>query len=122
MANKRNLKKQIKYICGDLAVESAISIHTVQDIDVEKMKKVISDVAELQVSTLKKCSFSFDKVAKNYNSRAEYNKSKSAYFKAAYDKLVSSFNNSVKSIVKQMNEALPAAQKEANKAAATKHQ
>lgn len=117
MANKRILKKQIRHICGDLAVEAAIAIHMIPDINTGVMNDVIVSVADLQSNTLQKMSFSFDKVAHDFDVRTDYNKAKSDYNKAAYKKLIKTFNTSVREIVKKMNEALPEAQKLANKAA-----
>jgi hypothetical protein len=63
MANKRILKKQIKYVCGDLAGECIMAIHFVEGIDVEQMQNVIFDIATLQTTSLKRVTFSFDKTA-----------------------------------------------------------
>lgn len=115
MANKRNLKKRILYVCGDLAGECILSSEYIPGIDIEKMYNIIPEIASLQVDTLKRVSFSYDKTVKDFGSKKEYNKAKRTYFANAYKKLNSDFLETVKKIVKKMNEAIPQAQKDANK-------
>lgn len=115
MANKRDLKKHILYVCGDLAGECILSSEYVPGIDIEKMYQLVPEIATLQVETLKRVSFSFDKVVKDFSTKQEYNKAKKAYFAGAYQKLDNDFIAQVEAIVKKMNEALPQAQKDANK-------
>ncbi len=117
MANKRSLKKQIKYICGDLAGECIMARNFIPGIDAEKMNDIVFKVAALQESTLVRVTFGFDKVVADFESARAYNAARTKYFTAAYRTLINDFNNSVKEIVKEMNTQLPAEQKEANKKA-----
>lgn len=64
MANKRLLKKQIKYICGDIAGECIMSRYLIPGIDAEKMESIVLEVATLQAATLKRVTFDFDKCKK----------------------------------------------------------
>ena len=41
MANKRDLKKQIRYICGDLAAECLIAGEYVDGIDRKSMRAIV---------------------------------------------------------------------------------
>lgn len=117
MANKRILKKQIKYACGDLAGECVLATYYVDGIDVDKMQEIVFDIAELQTKTLKRVTFSYDKVAKDFETRQQYSIARAKYFKQAYNALRSEFDKSVLDIVKSMNAQLPQAQKDANKKA-----
>ena len=117
MANKRDLKKQIKFICGDIACECIIARNFIPGVDVEKMNQNIFDVAILQTSTLKRVSFVYDKVASDFADKKQYLKAKRQYFAEAYKKLNSDFSDAINSIVKSMNDALTKEQKEANKKA-----
>ena len=90
MANKRDLKKQVKYICGDLATECMLAAEYVKGVVPAEMHKIVAEIASLQTS---------------------------AYNKKAFAALREKFNNKVQEIVKQMNAALPQAVKDANKAA-----
>ena len=50
MANKRILKKQIRYVCGDIAAECILAMNFIEGIDVEKMLSLVFEVASLQTS------------------------------------------------------------------------
>ncbi len=117
MANKRVLKKQIRYACGDLAAECILAIHFADGIDAEKMQDVVFQIASLQTSALEKVSFSYDKVKSDFATEHEYSVAKTKYFKQAYNTLRADFDKKVQEIVKSMNALLPQAQKDANKEA-----
>ncbi len=116
MANKRELKKAIKAICGDLAGECLVARDLVPNIDKKKMEEIIFKVADLQYSTVDNVSFAFDKTASSFPTAHEYKVAREAYFRKGYTKLINEFNQSVEDIVHEMNAALPQAQKDANKA------
>lgn len=52
MANKRELKKQIKYICGDVAMQCIITREFVEGVDAEKMNDLVFQTADLQSKSL----------------------------------------------------------------------
>ena len=110
MANKRDLKKQVKYICGDLATECMLAAEYVKGVVPAEMHKIVAEIASLQTSALASATFGFDKTEAEFESKAAYNKK-------AFAALREKFNNKVQEIVKQMNAALPQAVKDANKAA-----
>lgn len=117
MANKRVLKKQIRYACGDLAGECILAIHFIEGMDVEKMQDVVFEIASLQTATLQRVSFSYDKTKADFDSEHAYSVAKAKYFKQAYNTLRADFDEKVQEIVKSMNALLPQAQKDANKEA-----
>ena len=57
MANKRTLKKQIRYICGDCAAECAMASEVIPGIDCDKLTDAICSLAALQTDSLSKVSF-----------------------------------------------------------------
>ncbi|MDE6113622.1 hypothetical protein E4T81_04550 [Barnesiella sp. WM24] len=118
MANKRKLKKAIKAACGNMAGECIMTRNYVPGVDTRKMDEIIFSIADLQFSSIENVSFSFDKSEKSFSSRHEYKKAREAYFHKGYKKLIDDFKKGVDQIVGLMNEALPAEQKERNKAAA----
>ena len=120
MANKRRLKKAIKAACGNMAGECIITRNYVPGVDVKKIDEIIFNIADLQFVTIENVTFSFDKSAGSFDSRHDYKKARAAYFHKGYKKLLDDFNKGVADIVNQMNDALPAEQKERNKAAAAK--
>lgn len=115
MANKRDLKKLIKYVCGELAGECIIARDLLPGMDFDKMNEVIFMIAELQATTLDRVNFGFDKAKKDFAIAKEYNDARKKYYAAAYATLRADFNAQVDSIVKAMNAQLSDEQKEANK-------
>ncbi len=116
MANKRQLKKQIRYICGDLAGECILARQLMPNADKEKLNQAVVEIADLQEESLANATFAFDKSPRDFATLKEYNHAKYLYYRTAYEQLIKHFNDRVQDIVKLMNEAMPAAQKEANKA------
>ncbi|MDO5395612.1 MAG: hypothetical protein Q4F07_06580 [Bacteroidales bacterium] len=115
MANKRQLKKNVRYTCGDLAAEILIASHVYKGFDRKEVVRIVSEIASLQEGTLKHISFSFDKSRASFESASAYNAAKAAYYRTAYKKLMAEFNEKVAAIVKDMNAAMPQAVKDANK-------
>lgn len=115
MANKRNLKKQVKYICGELALECIMTREYVENTDVKALNDLVLRIAELQTNSLKNATFSFDKVPTDFSSKADYNHAASEYFKKAYNTFYKSFNAQVQEIVSSLNKCIPEAQRELNK-------
>lgn len=109
MANKRNLKKQVRYICGDIAAECAFALEAIPGIDRDAMGKCLTDVAALQEGTLAKVTFDFDKTPGDFDNPAAYRRARQTYNNKAFTKLRIDFNERVEEIVSRMNAALPKA-------------
>lgn len=120
MANKRDIKKQIHYVCGELALNCIFARDFIEGGDTDKLNQIIVDIACLQNHALDNLNFSFDKTPNDFESRAEYNKAAKKYYHLAYKSFVNEFNKKLKDIVKQMNELLSPEQRELNKKAAAK--
>lgn len=118
--NKRILKKEIRTICGALAGECVIAKITVPGICSKTLDEIIYKLADTQESALALINFDFPQAAKSFASKKEYADARHAYYKAGFAKLKADFNSRIDAIVKEMNAALPAAQKEANKEAVAK--
>ena len=117
MSSKRKLKKQIFFICNDLAFECLVARDLVPGFDFEKMTDLAYEAANLMTSTVRRIDVDFDRSRSSFDKPQEYNKAKKAYFKEAYTKLIEDFNAQVAALVKKMNAEMPAAVKEANKEA-----
>lgn len=114
MANKRALKKQIRRVCGAIAGEIVSAAEYIDEMPVDKVQKIVNNVARLQVEALERASFSFDKSPKDFADIKEYRKAKREYNAKAFKTLRQDFSKSVEIIVKAMNDALPQEQKDAN--------
>lgn len=106
MASKRDLKKSIKFICGDIAGECLFS-ETAFGLDEQKIAQVIINLAELQDNSIANVSFSYDKSSKEFESYKEYRKAKAKYNKLAFNALKEQFNKNLQAIVKDMNSLMP---------------
>lgn len=108
MANKRNLKKSIRQMCGDIATDALLAaVIFRKDVDRNKINEIINDVACLQEESLAKMSFSFDKTPRDFETVAEYRKARRKYFSAAYRKLYMDFITRAEKIVKELNSVVP---------------
>ncbi len=115
MANKRNLKKLIRRVCGEIAVEAIIAYQTIPSMSSETVGQILGDVAELQCETLSRISFSFDKSRADSENGAAYRAARRRYNAAAFARLRTDFTEGVNKVLKELNAAIPAEVREANK-------
>lgn len=113
MSSKRDLKKHIRYACGDTAAE-ILTAYEIDNLDSKTVGDIIGKIARLQTSSLANVSFSFDKTTRDFDSKKEYNKARRAYSKEAYTKLQNQFMTGLEEIVKDMNATLTDEIKAAN--------
>ena len=100
MANKRDLKKRIRQICGEAAVEVLVNLP--EDI----ANDIVLEIAALQSKSLSAVSFSFDRTPRDFDDCRMYKKERRHYNKLAYKKLSADFNHSLTQIVKEINTRL----------------
>lgn len=115
MASKRNLKKEIRYICGDLALESILTAEYVPGANISKLNELVARIAILQEHALRNCGFAFDKAVRDFDSKADYRKALASYNAAAFKKFREDFNAQTAEIVKELNASIPQKQRELNK-------
>ncbi|MCI9284734.1 MAG: hypothetical protein HFJ91_02790 [Muribaculaceae bacterium] len=119
-SNKRLLKKEIRTICGALAGECVLAKLSIPGVNPESYNKIIYELADIQESALSLVNVDFPQSPAAFDSRKAYMDARHSYFKQAYRKLKGNFNSRIEDVVKEMNAALPAEQKEANKSASGK--
>lgn len=107
MANKRNLKKHISYVCGDLAAECIVASHLIKGVDKNALEQLVMKIALLQDSTIKKVNIFFDKTPREFADFKQYHAARSEYFATAYGKLLEAFDKNIQGIVDEMNKAMP---------------
>lgn len=117
MANKRDLKKQIHYVCGELALTCIFTRDCIPGVNRKEIDDLIVEVATLQSNALEHLDFSFDKARKDFPNPADFNKAKAAYERKAYKSFTDEFNAKIAEIVKSLNTHLTAEQRELNKKA-----
>lgn len=107
MANKRDIKKEIRYVCGDIAAEAMIARDFIKGADKKALEEVVFKIADLQVNALANTEFSFDKLPHDFPTGHDYRKARRQYFKLAYASLLEKFYKKANSIVDEMNRAIP---------------
>lgn len=103
MKSKRDLKKQIKYICSDLVGECMVLDLILPDDKHDELAQLVVDIALLQEQTLANCTFSFDKSERDFGSAHAYQQAKSLYFRQAYKALHEQFNTRLGELVHELN-------------------
>lgn len=107
MGNLRQLKKNIKNFCGDIASECIIAGTLIDGADEQKLADVVYKTAALQAKSLKKVSISFDKTPRDFPNKAEYNKARRAYFKKAIASLDTLFLKEAEGLIAELNQSVP---------------
>lgn len=108
MSNRRRLKKRISFVCGDMAAECLVTRAFVEGADAEKLENCIREIAALQNEALSRVNVHFDREPSDFANRHEYNKALKIFTGQAFASLTKDFNERVKAIVSEMNQALPA--------------
>lgn len=103
MQSKRDLKKQIHYICGDLVGECLIIGEVCPEDKLDELNQLIVDIAILQESTVSRMNFSFDKTEKNFSTPREFKLARNAFYHRAFSSLHKEFNDALSKIVHRMN-------------------
>lgn len=103
MQSKRDLKKQIRYLCGDLVGECLLLGEICPEEKLGEVNQLIVDIAVLQETTISHANFSYDKSRKEFASLAEYKKAKSKYYHEAYTTLHKQFNTAIADAIHRLN-------------------
>lgn len=107
MSNRRELKKYVRAVCGDLAagiLETSYAFDGVKSADV---REIINKIASLQVDTLAKVSVAFDKTPATMEEGENYRAARGKFYHKAYSALLEEFHKSVNEILKEINAAIP---------------
>lgn len=104
MQSKRDLKKQIRYICGDLVGECLLIGEICPEDKQQELDQLIIDLAVLQENTIAHVNFSFDRSVNEFDSKQAYKKARSQYYRAAFSKLHKQFNQDLADCVHRMND------------------
>ena len=103
MANKRQLKKAIRYACGEMAGECFFAQETFENTNPEDWDKIVLDIALLQAEAVNRVSVDYDKVPKDFANSKEYKKARRTYFKAVEKALGKYMKEESEKIVGEMN-------------------
>ncbi len=107
MANKRQLKKAIRYACGEMAGECIFASETIEGTEIEKWDNIILDIAMLQEEAVNSIAAKFDKKPKDFETAKAYKDARRAYFKKAEKELSEYMHKETEKIVEAMNALVP---------------
>ncbi len=117
MANKREFKKYVDALGASACNEMMEAYYSVKGADKDAIAKAIEKVLLATNKARMNSNIFFDKGAKAFGDMKEYAKAKEAFFKALFDKVSTEFSEEIDAALKDFNAALPAEEKEKNKAA-----
>lgn len=103
MANKRQLKKAIRYACGEMAGECFFAQEAFEGTNPEEWDKIVLNIALLQSEAINRVSVDFDKIPKDFENGKAYNKARRTYFKAVEKGLADYMKEESEKIVGEMN-------------------
>ncbi|MBQ3959003.1 MAG: hypothetical protein II592_05280 [Muribaculaceae bacterium] len=107
MANKRNLKKAIRYACGNMAGQCIFAESILQDADIEKWDNIILNIAMLQEEAVNRVTVSYDRTRKDFANGREYKKARRNYFKQATKSISEYMKTEAAKIAAEMNALTP---------------
>lgn len=107
MANKRQLKKAIRFACSEMVGECFFAEDTIEGADFDKWDNIIVNIALLQAEAVNRVSVEFDKKPKDFDTKKAYNVARRAYFKQAEKELAKYMHDETEKIVKEMNALVP---------------
>ena len=107
MANKRDLKKAIRYACGDMAGQCIIAESVLQDADIEKWDNVILNIAMLQEEAINRVTVSYDRTRKDFANGREYKKARRNYFKQVEKAITEYMKTEAGKVAAEMNALTP---------------
>lgn len=107
MANKRDLKKAIRFACGDMAGECIFAESSIEGTDVAAWDQIVLDIALLQEEAVNRVSVSYGKTPRDFENKKEYNKARRVYFKQVEKALAEYMKAETEKIVAAMNALVP---------------
>ena len=106
MANKREFKKAISRACGSI-VDECIFAEQMFGGDPEKWEDIIIRTAVMQQTALQNLAAQFGKKVKEFGSKREYNKARSAFARQVVNDVEEYLRKEVAGIAADMNELMP---------------
>ena len=118
MANKREFKKLVDSLGSSVIDEMVSSYYNVKGADRDEIAKAIELTLGAVGKAKSNSNICFDRGERAFDTKAEYSKAKKAFFEALFNKIETEFNEEINAALKVFNAALPAEEKERNKALA----
>lgn len=120
MANKRELKKVVDLLGANLCENMMISWANVKDANRSDISEAVGKVLNAVEMARKNSNITFDRGVKAFENLKDYSKAKADFYKSLFNKITADFNKEISDALKLYNSALPASEKESNKASVAK--
>lgn len=118
MANKREFKKFVSAVGSNICVDMMINYYTIKGINSEAVDSAIEKVLCAIDTARENANVCFDKGARSFENRKEYNRAKETFFRALFQKINADFIGTLEIAIKEFNAAVPEDVKVQNKAVA----
>lgn len=116
MANKREFKKFVDELGASVIDEMVDAYSNVKGIDQDKIAEAMEKVLGAIGKARSNSNITFDRGMSAFGSKQGYSKAKKEFFEALFNKVETEFSEEVNQALKIFNSALPAEERERNKA------
>ena len=116
MANKREFKKFVGALGASVCDEMTYAYYNVEGADKQAIGKAIEKVIVAIEKARANSNVFFDKGRKAFPELKEYSVAKEKFFKSLFKKVSKEFTTELDEALKDFNAALPASEREKNKA------
>ena len=116
MANKREFKKFVDELGATVIDEMIDAYRNVKDVDQEKIAQAMEMLLGAIVKAKNNSNVYFDRGERAFEDKKAYSKAKKEFFTALFNKIQTEFGEEVNQALKLFNSALPAEERERNKA------
>ena len=115
MANKRDFRKYVGEVVNGICQDMMMAYYNIPGADVDAIDEAIIDVLKAGEIALAQSNVQFDKSAKAFANKKEYNNEKAKYFRMVYTKIHKEFTEALGVALKKFNAAIPQEIKDINK-------
>lgn len=103
ITSKRDLKKHIRRIEEEVSQVLIPAAYLSDIMNEEQAEEALTNLAKLTLEATSRLSIAFDKAPSSFPSMDAYKKARTAYFKAAYNKALTDYENGVNEIIAPIN-------------------
>lgn len=115
MANKRDFRKYVTTVVNNICQDMMIAYYNIDNANKTAIDDAVIEVLKAGELALSHSNVMFDKTAKAYSNKREYNTEKAKFNRALYSRINKEFFENLNLGLKKFNAAIPQEVKEANK-------
>ena len=103
ITSKRDLKKIIRRIEDEVAMVVIPAAFFTGIYNEEEANNALNELAEQTIKAVNRINISFDKAPDAFDSEAAYKKARKGYFRVAYGKVLSDYEEAINAIIAPIN-------------------